>query len=272
MRRLSQDDRRRAVEEAVAGAMAAGAPLPSAVRVAERVAALLVARKVDPGATVLLARAVRRDPTYERAVFDMRARAAIGRARLVDAQTPAWQVASRSARDLASLGASSGAGASGDDTALAGGDEGGAAMDVDDAPRVADAAVAEAAAGGACANDAAAPGGGASGERGAAMDDDTQGEGGIRTPPEPAAFAVAPGATAAPEEGAGGRARHTPRIADAADAEAAAGGARADDAAAPGGGASGEGGAAMDDDTPPAHDAAAITLAGFASLATRFVS
>ena len=186
MRRLTQDDRRRAVEEAVADAIAAGAPLPTATRAAERVAALLLARNVDPGATALLARAVRRDPTYVRAVAELRARAASGRARLVDAETPLWQVASWTVRELASLGAASAAGASGDDVAIAGGSVGGAAMDDGgEAPCVADAADADAAAGGTHAYDAAAPGGGATGEGGAATDGDAQAWSGADDAPAP---------------------------------------------------------------------------------------
>ena len=246
MRRLTQDDRRRAVEEAVADAIAAGAPLPTATRAAEHVAALLLARNVDPGANALLARAVRRDPTYVRAVAELRARAASGRARLVDAETPLWQVASWTVRELASLGAASAAGASGDDVALAGGSVGGAAMDDGgEVPCVADAADADAAAGGTRAYDAAALGSAATGEGGAATDGDAQAWSGADDAP-------APGGGASGEGGA----------TTDGDAQASSGaGASTDDVALAGGT---EGGAAMvDEDTSCVAKAAdAATAAG----------
>ena len=131
MRRVMADDRRRAVDAAMAHIPADGGA-PSAADVARRAAVILRESGVDPGCPRVLAVNVRSRPDFQAALRAKRARADKGRALLAAADTPGWLIQRQSATSLAALAsrlpASSGARAISDDVALVGGSKGGAAM------------------------------------------------------------------------------------------------------------------------------------------------
>ena len=91
MRRIMPDDRRRAVDSAMADRPADGGA-PSAADVARRATVVLRDRGVDPGCPRVLAGAVRSRPDFQAALRAKRARADEGRAQLAAASTPGWRI------------------------------------------------------------------------------------------------------------------------------------------------------------------------------------
>ena len=101
-RRVMPDDRRRAVDAAMAHIPADGGA-PSAADVARRAAVILRESGVDPGCPRVLAVNVRSRPDFQAALRAKRARADKGRALLAAADTPGWQIQRQSATSLAAL-------------------------------------------------------------------------------------------------------------------------------------------------------------------------
>ena len=91
MRRITPDDRRRALDSAMANLPADGST-PSAADLARRTAVILRDRGVDPGCPKVLAGAMRSRPDFQAAQRAKRARADEGRAQLAAASTPAWRI------------------------------------------------------------------------------------------------------------------------------------------------------------------------------------
>ena len=102
LRRIMPEDRRRAVDIAMADRSADGGA-PSAADVARRAAVILRESGVDPGCPRVLAVNVRSRPDFQAALRAKRARADKGRALLAAADTPGWLIQRQSATSLAAF-------------------------------------------------------------------------------------------------------------------------------------------------------------------------